>query len=151
MKIDIEKFGICVLCGDDEKSKSEIISYIRKHNMTVNAKELILIAENPENNTHPELQTVYAELYAIIAESKKILLTTNSFHFLEAFIFFTEKYGVKNPVLFYTVHNGRISEYSDPYDVMKNLSQLVFDLADLKFEYETERGYYQKGSGHEYN
>ena len=53
MKIDIEKFDICVMCGDDERGKSEIIAHVRKHNMSVDVKELIFIVENPEDNTHP--------------------------------------------------------------------------------------------------
>ena len=138
MKIDIEKFGICVVCGNDEKVKSEIIAHVRKHNMSVDVKELIFIVENPEDNTHPEIQTVYAELYAIIAKDAKMLLTTNSFHFLNAFDFFMEKHGVDQSVLFYTVHNGKISESLSPYDVMKNLSQPSFDLTDMKFEFEME-------------
>lgn len=138
MKFDIEKFGICVVCGNDEKGKSEIIAHVRKHNMSVDVKELIFIVENPENGTHPEIQTVYAELYAIIAKGSKMLLTTNSFHFLEAFMFFMEKHGVEQSVLFYTVHNGNIKEASDPYDVFENLSQPSFDLADMKFEFEME-------------
>ena len=101
-------------------------------------KEIIFIVDNPENGTHPEVQTVYAELYAILAKGGKMLLTTNSFHFLEAFVFFMEKYGVDKSVLFYTVHNGKISESSDPYDVFENLSQPSFDLADMKLEFEME-------------
>lgn len=81
---------------------------------------------------------MYAELYAIIAKDAKMLLTTNIFHFLEAFDFFMEKHGVDQSVLFYTVHNGKISESLSPYDVMENLSQPSFDLARLKMEFEMD-------------
>lgn len=96
--------------------------------------------EEPENTRHPETQTRYAEIYVkLFKENKeKILLSTNSFHFLEAFLFFMEKHGIGEKIRFYVVNNGNINKSSDPYNAFKNLSQASFDLAEMKFEYEME-------------
>lgn len=142
MKIDIEKFGICVVCGNDEDGKDEIVKYVRRHNLTKDVPKngRVRIIQNPERNLHPEEQTDYAEMFVQELKEKidKLLLTTNSFHFLEAFLFFMEKYDIPYPVHFFTVHNSSISESPEPYGVMKNLSQPSFDLEDMKFEFEME-------------
>ncbi len=144
MKINTEKFGICVVCGDDKKGKSEIVAHIKKYNLSKDTAETdkILMLENPENNLHPAEQTVYAEMYVEILKERngKMLLITNSFHYLEAFVFFIEKHGIRQSARFYTIHNGEISESSEPYDAMASLSQPSFDLTDMKFEFETKGG-----------
>lgn len=141
MERDIKISGICVMVGNDEAVKSAVIRRIQNKNMTMPYSERVWIIENPENNLHPEMQTSYAETYAKMAEEHgKMLVTTNSFHFLEAFIFFMQQNEVYDTARFYTVQNGKVLYSSNPQDAYRSLSQPAFDLADMKLESEMERG-----------
>ncbi|MDE6426301.1 MAG: hypothetical protein K2K89_09235 [Ruminococcus sp.] len=118
-----------------------IESFLRHNRSSCLPEEKVWIVRNSENTLHPETQTRYAEIYVkLFKENKeKILLSTNSFHFLEAFLFFMEKHGIGEKIRFYVVNNGNITKSSDPYNAFANLSQPSFDIADMKFEYEMER------------
>ncbi|MCM1223146.1 MAG: hypothetical protein NC548_52715 [Lachnospiraceae bacterium] len=74
----------------------------------------------------------------ISVKCRNVILATNSFHYLEAFLFYLQKYEAYGNVHFYLAENGNIRTSDSPYDIMKNLSQPAFDLADEKFAYELE-------------
>lgn len=141
MEKDIKISGICVMVGNDEAVKSAVIRRIQNKNMTMPSAERVWIVENPENNLHPEMQTEYTEMYVEMAEDHgKMLVTTNSFHFLEAFIFFMQQNEVYDTAGFYTVQNGKVLYSSNPHDAYENLSQPSYDLAEMKIEYEMKGG-----------
>lgn len=153
IKINIKVDGITVMCGEN---LWDIFSAIENADMPdmiciKNDKELKSVVDNddisrilivnPENCLHPKWQTYCADMIVVVAKkyNKKILLTTNSFHFLESLVFFIEKYGYTQPVEYCLIHNKESFDISDsPYDVMKSLSEPSFDLADMKLEFEME-------------
>lgn len=106
----------------------------------------VLILDEPEIHLHPEWQLVYAELIVLLQKTfdLTVLLVTHSFHFLEALNFFMYKYNITHRGNFYTTQqskNGFIISETDNalQDLMKNLSEPSFKLADWKFELEMEQ------------
>lgn len=126
---------IAVVCGEIEAEKEELIEKISAEN-DMNFINII----NPETNYHPKKQSLSAENWArhISVKRCNVILTTNSFHYLDAFLFYLEKYNVNCDICFYLVKDGFYTTSREPYDVMKNLSQPTLDLADEKFTYEFE-------------
>lgn len=129
---------IAVVCGEIETEKMKLIDDIRE-----NPNMAFITIINPETNCHPKKQSFTAENIArsISVKCWNTVLTTNSFHYLEAFLFYLQKYGADNNLHFYLVENGNVRTSDNPCDIMKNLSQPTFDLADEKtcFELENEQ------------
>ncbi len=110
--------------------------------------EDVLILDEPEIHLHPEWQLIYAELIVFLQKEfdLTILIATHSFHFLESLKFFTEKYGIPDRGNFYmpkkTEGGYAIDEEDNTLEsLMKSLSQPVFDLSDMKFEFEMEQNH----------
>lgn len=129
---------IIVVGGEIEAEKRKLIDDITK-NSDMTFLEII----NPETNCHPKKQSFSAENTArsISVKCWNTILTTNSFHYLEAFLFYLQKYEAYDNVHFYLAENGNVHTSDNPCDIMKNLSQPTFDLADEKtcFELENEQ------------
>ena len=110
--------------------------------------EDVLILDEPEIHLHPEWQLIYAELIVLLQKTfdLTILVVTHSFHFLESLKFFTEKYGIAERGSFYMprkVEGGYAIDEEDPtlQSLMSSLSKPVFDLSDMKFEFEMEQNH----------
>ena len=111
-------------------------------------QEDVLILDEPEIHLHPEWQMLYAELIVLLQKKfdLTILVVTHSFHFLESLKFFTEKYGIPDRGSFYMPKKTEGGYAIDEEDntlqsLMKSLSQPVFDLSDMKFEFEMEQNH----------
>jgi len=63
------------------------------------------------------------------------VLMTNSFHYLETFLFYLKKYEADDNIHFYLVKDGDFTTSCEPYDCLKSLSQ---PSANLTFAYELE-------------
>ena len=108
----------------------------------------VLIIDKPEAYMHPEWQLVYAEVIVLLQKALDltVLIITHSFHFLESLDFFMKKHGSFDRSNFYIPRKTKcgagytIAESADNlHDIMKSLSQPVFDLSDMKFEFEMEQ------------
>ncbi len=111
-------------------------------------QEDVLILDEPEIHLHPEWQMLYAELIVLLQREfdLTILIATHSFHFLESLKFFTEKYGIPERGNFYITRKTEGGYAIDEEDntlesLMESLSQPVFDLSDMKFEFEMEQNH----------
>ena len=111
-------------------------------------QEDVLILDEPEIHLHPEWQLIYAELIVLLQKTfdLTILVVTHSFHFLESLKFFTEKYGIPDRGSFYMPKKTEGGYAIDEEDstlqsLMESLSQPVFDLSDMKFEFEMEQNH----------
>lgn len=128
---------IIVVGGEIEDEKKKVIDDIKKENSDISFLEII----NQEANCHPKKQSLSAENFArrIAVKEQNAIMTTNSFHFLEAFLFYLQKYEAYNGnVHFYLVENGNVKKSDNSHDIMKNLSQPAFDLANERLAYEME-------------
>lgn len=110
--------------------------------------EDVLILDEPEIHLHPEWQTLYAELIVLLQKEfdLTILIATHSFHFLESLKFFTEKYRIPERGNYYITRKTEGGYAIDQEDntlesLMGSLSQPVFDLSDMKFEFEMEQNH----------
>ncbi len=126
---------IIIVGGEVEAEKKKVIDEIVENSDTAFLKII-----NQEANCHPKKQSLSAENFAktIAVKKQNAIMTTNSFHFLEAFLFYLQKYGVYENIEFYLVKDGKSSISYASYDIMKNLSQPIYDLADEKFAYEPD-------------
>lgn len=111
-------------------------------------QEDVLILDEPEIHLHPEWQMLYAELIVLLQREfdLTILIATHSFHFLESLKFFTEKYGIPERGNFYITRKTEGGYAIDEEDntlesLMASLAQPVFDLSDMKFEFEMEQNH----------
>ncbi|MCM1221384.1 MAG: hypothetical protein NC548_43585 [Lachnospiraceae bacterium] len=103
-EVDPETVGhIAVVCGEIEAEKEKLIEKISAEN-DMNFINII----NPETYCHPKKQILSAENWArhISVKHCNVILTTNSFHYLEAFLFYLEKYNVNGNIRFYLVKDG---------------------------------------------
>ena len=107
----------------------------------------VLIIDKPEAYMHPEWQLVYAEVVVLLQKALDltVLITTHSSHFLRSLDFFMKKHGSFDRSNFYIPRKTKrgagytIAESADNlHDIMKSLSQPVFDLSNMKLEFEME-------------